>query len=175
MNIAILPKRLLDIAKKYKPDLVYPDFTKDRLFNSKQVKAADQLTMFVDADFYKIGKSIGTKVELMNNRNKINAIYELQPDGSFKIIDSINLTETLPTWDDYIVKGDDALKKDDIAILKSDDTKLDVGTCKSFVHNPTPEADHIHVCSNELNKIKRCGFNSVQDSKSNCPFYEAGK
>lgn len=164
-KVAILPKRLKDAAMKAFPDLDYPDFSvNDKVKNAQRIRSANQLVMFVDSEFYKAGKSIGTKVEYANNLNKVSNVYELQPDGTFFEIMPCLLVEPLPTWDDY-VKGIESLP---IPIVERD--VLDPETCLNFVHNPNPTGEHIHVCSSEKNVTKRCGYNSAFDSKV-CPLY----
>jgi ADP-ribose pyrophosphatase YjhB (NUDIX family) len=52
---------------------------------------------------------------------------------------------------------------------------LDPGTCANFVHNPlnVESGDgHIHQCLAKENASKRCGYNSVSDSKK-CSFYKS--
>lgn len=80
-GVAILPFRLADKAKKEFPDLLFPiNSESERLNNKKRIDEAEYLTMFIDDDFSKPDKSIGTKTEYLANKNKVRSIYRLVGD-----------------------------------------------------------------------------------------------
>lgn len=56
--------------------------------------------------------------------------------------------------------------------LKSDDTELTEEVCLNFIHNPVKNK-HIHVCKDNGNITKRCGFNDTDDGKQNCPLFKS--
>lgn len=166
--VAILPLRLIEKAKLKFPNLLYP-VGSDKKQNSQQVKEADSLIAFLDDEAFNEGRSIGTKVEIENNRNKVSSVFRLTGDEWIPI-QIPNFTEKLPTWDEYILQDEGNHEPEtDLLLKRLNDAKkaviLSPGTCANFKHSI------IHECITISNPTKRCGYDSAEDSKT-CPLYK---
>lgn len=98
--VAIGPSRVLVVAKAKFPNLQYPDDI-HRIVNRERVRNAFSLVLFFDEMFKQSGKSIGTKVEIVNNSSKIKEAYFYT--GSEFVLSPIPvIDEKLPSWDEYV-------------------------------------------------------------------------
>lgn len=128
--LGIMPFRLLPIVKQLYPWINTVKEEYNRHDNSILVKEADSLLVFIDKDFFVKGRSIGTKVEIVNNLHKIYSVifvnhradviirrhlkfHEKFPykkmsqvvsfDSIERVLSWINLNEPhLISWEDYI-------------------------------------------------------------------------
>lgn len=114
MKQIIGPRRVISkINKEEYPDLSFP--TEDPIKNQANIKAATELIAIIDNDFFTKGKSLGTKVEIMNNPKKVSKALFVLSDGTFTNYDVNDLIkkidEPLPDWNTYVKDTSDELKK----------------------------------------------------------------
>ena len=110
MILGIGPFRVLEIAST---DWRFENLQFTSPFNSKKgnqrlVREATEIIVFIDDLFYQRGKSIGTKVEIRNNRTKISKAYiwtsyphrliDADKDRIFNYVS----TQLLPTVEEYV-------------------------------------------------------------------------
>jgi len=74
-KVGIGPFRVLTLAKKFFPDYEFPSEAMTKLENNDLVSTANDLCLFYDSDFKIRGKSIGTKTEIANYKDKISSVY----------------------------------------------------------------------------------------------------
>lgn len=115
MTQLIGPRRILDkLTKEEIGTNTVP--TLDPVANRKAVERSDSLIALIDEDFFKEGKSLGTKIELVNNKPKVKDIYYKLTGGSFIKYDNKDdvfskITESLPSWSDYVKEASVEVKK----------------------------------------------------------------
>lgn len=106
ITVALTPFRLIPFIKSHFPDVRVP-IEHDSEFNQKQIKEANGLHVFFDEQSKDPKTSIGTKVEYVSNKNKIEGRIFVNPDGTSRVmtekeIDDIIKLSKLPTWDQYV-------------------------------------------------------------------------